>query len=145
MSAPFSLEFFTAAIIADVDAAADEATALTGLAIETDAKKEAPVRGGYRSFAPAIAGKGGQQIGGTLRRSYTTASPGSEGNPAGGGNAFANVRDGGLLVGSWIGYAYFVDRGTTRMAARPHFDPAVQKHIPQWQKRFEDSYARRKG
>lgn len=139
----YTIELHADTIIRDVDEAADEATALTGLAIENDTKRETPVRGAYRSLAPAIAGKRGHQIGGTLRRSYTTAAPGTEGSPTGGGDAFANVRAGALLVGSWLGYAYFVDRGTVKMPPRPHFTPAIGRNLPLWIARFGRAYEKR--
>lgn len=31
----------------------------------------------------------------------------------------------GLLVGSWIAYAYFVERGTSQMIAQPYVQPAM--------------------
>lgn len=133
----YTIEFFTADILAAVAQAQDEEAVLTALAIEGDAKAEAPVRGGYRSFR-----QGQPPIGGALRRSYTTAPAGQAGDPRGGGNAVRNVKDGAIDVGSWIGYAYYVDRGTTKMLARPHFSTAIVKNIPKRGQRFEQAFNR---
>lgn len=145
----YTITMYADQIIADVSEAVDEATALTALAIENDTKREAPVRGAYRSFRPKIKGKKGQQIGGTLRRSYTTAKPGTEGSITGtqgltgSATARGNVVNGAILVGSWLGYAYFVERGTSKMAKRPHFQPAIDKNMPLYTRKLEAAYKKR--
>lgn len=137
----YAIEFETTKLVADVFAAADLATEETALAIENDTKATAPVRGQFRSFQKPrkIAGRGVQNtVGGTLRRSYTTATPGTEGDPT--GQARGRVRDGFILVGSWLHYAYFVERGTSKMPPRPHFQPAIDKNVPLWFSRFVRHY-----
>lgn len=133
----YNIAFSTDEILKMVDEAIDGELAVTALAIEGDTKAQAPVRGGYRSFR-----QGKPPIGGALRRSYTTAAPGTEGDPNGGGDAKANVRDGAILVGSWIKYAMFVDRGTSRMPARPHFSTAISRNLPLRGRRFAAEFAR---
>lgn len=139
----YTIEFQTARIERDVFAAADIATEQTALSIENDTKADTPVRGGHRSFQKArkIAGRKGKQqiVGGTLRRSYTTTTPGQEGDPT--GARHGNVREGYILVGSWIHYAYYVERGTSKMPPRPHFQPAIDRNIPLWFTRFRRHYA----
>lgn len=138
----YAIQFETARIIADVFEAADRATLESALAIENDTKAASPVRGGHRSFQQPrkIAGRRGRQqiIGGTLRRSYTTTTPGQEGDPT--GAAHGTVRDGFILVGSWLHYAYYVERGTSKMPPRPHFQPAIDKNMPLWFTRFRRHY-----
>lgn len=133
----YTIEFHTQEIVRAAEQASDNELVLTALAIEGDAKAEAPVRGAYRSFR-----QGQPPIGGALRRSYTTARPGTEGNPAGGGDATANVQNGGIDVGSWLGYSYYVDRGTTKMLARPHFSTGIYKNLPLRRRRFESEFER---
>jgi hypothetical protein len=133
----YTIEFFTAAIARAADDASDAEAEITAVAIEADTKALAPVRGAFRSFR-----EGEPPIGGALRRSYTTAKPGQEGNPGGGGDAKANVVDGGIDVGSWLGYSYYVDRGTTRMSARPHFTTAIAANLPQRGRRFAQQFER---
>lgn len=142
----YTITMFTDRVIADVNESIDEAIALTALAIENDTKRTAPVRGGNRSFRPAIKGKKGQQVGGTLRRSYTTAKPGTEGSltgSSGENTARGNVTNGRILVGSWLGYAYFVERGTSKMPARPHFQPAIDHALPLFPRKLEAAYRKR--
>ena len=100
-----------------------------GLDAETETKREAPVRGGYRSFRP-----GTRPIGGTLRRSYHTAtyldgrllfqhSDGGQANAAAWGVPSRGIV---VLVGSNLGYAAFVELGTSKMPARPHLGPGLE-------------------
>jgi hypothetical protein len=133
----YTIEFYTPEILHAAERAQDAEAAITALAIEGDTKALAPVRGAFRSFR-----EGKPPIGGALRRSYTTARPGQEGDPAGGGDATANVVDGGIDVGSWLGYSYYVDRGTTRMLARPHFSVAIAANLPQRGRRFAQQFER---
>ena len=103
-------------------------------AIETDAKREAPVRGGYRSFMSTKRGKAGQVlIGGTLRRSIHTAVY-YRGKPIAGGSdengnstpAYSEAGDADIvgIVGTNCTYGAFVEMGTVKMRERPFLAPA---------------------
>lgn len=106
-----------------------------GLYIETEAKREAPVRGGYRSFMTTRTGKAGQVlIGGTLRRSIHTAAF-QDGKPIHGASDENGVRvpdyprSGSgveVYVGTNSGYGRYVEEGTYKMAARPFLSPALE-------------------
>lgn len=90
-------------------------------AIEGAAKKNTPVRGGYRSFAPD------GPVGGTLRRSEHSAvyldgqkiaGPEADEN----GSPVPDYASGGGIVGftgTNTDYAVYVHNGTVKMAARP--------------------------
>ncbi len=102
---------------------------------ETEAKREAPVRGGYRSFVP-----GTKPIGGTLRRSIHSATfldgklvsqhveavPGST-RPPGPLPEMAAL-PGRIVgyVGTNSGYGAFVELGTVRMTPRPFLGPGLE-------------------
>lgn len=95
---------------------------------ETEAKREAPVRGGYRSFRPGVP-----PIGGTLRRSIHSVTYGVDGGTVGisneGGNGLPTEEapvPGRITayVGTNSGYGAFVELGTSRMPARPFLGPA---------------------
>lgn len=116
-----------AAAMRQVDVAFAHGLLNVGYAIERDAKREAPVRGGHRSFAPD------GPVGGTLRRSIHTAAfldgerIGGSGNdengepeadyPAGSGAQ--------VFVGTNVGYGRYVELGTVKMPARPFLTPAL--------------------
>ena len=102
-------------------------------AVEADAKAEAPVRGGHRSFMTTKRGKAGQVlIGGTLRRSIHSQvwdrgralKPSSDQN--GNGIPAYPVRANGVMgiVGTNAHYGLFVELGTVRMQQRPFLGPA---------------------
>lgn len=96
---------------------------------ETEAKRETPVHGGYRSFRP-----GEKPIGGTLRRSVHSAVF------LDGRVLFEHHEDGKRLlpdengsgagivgyVGTNSGYGLFVDGGTAKMPARPFLVPGLE-------------------
>jgi|PlaIllAssembly_1097288.scaffolds.fasta_scaffold00569_7 HK97 gp10 family phage protein len=103
-------------------------------AVEADAKREAPVRGGYRSFMSTKRGKAGQVlIGGTLRRSIHSTTY-YKGKPIVGGtdengNAkpdYSESGDGDIvgIVGTNCSYGAFVELGTVKMRERPFLTPA---------------------
>ena len=94
---------------------------------ETEAKRETPVRGGYRSFRP-----GTSPIGGTLRRSVHSAVY-LDGRLVGSHAEAGGILDGlpagrGIVgfVGTNTGYGAYVDLGTRKMAARPFLLPGAQ-------------------
>lgn len=98
------------------------------LVAETEAKREAPVRGGYRSFRP-----GTSPIGGTLRRSIHAVTYGVDGGVVGldneGGKAIPTEEapvPGKITgyIGTNSGYGAFVELGTSRMPARAFLSPA---------------------
>lgn len=120
-------------------------------AVEADAKREAPVRGGYRSFLTTKKTKAGREgkvavganngsvlIGGTLRRSIHSVAF-VDGSPVvGSGNADKNGRaipeyaqgDGIIAVtGTNCDYGAYVEIGTVRMSARPFLGPAFDKNV----------------
>lgn len=93
---------------------------------ETEAKRETPVRGAYRSFHP-----GEPPIGGTLRRSVHSAVY-LDGKLVT-AHAEAGVLPGlpagrGIVgfVGTNSGYGAYVDLGTRKMTARPFLLPGAQ-------------------
>jgi hypothetical protein len=115
-------------------------------AVEAGAKREAPVRGGYRSFlttkrtkagasgAVAIgADNGSVLIGGTLRRSIHSVVY-VDGKPvSGSGQADENGKtvpdyapEKGILavVGTNCEYGAYVEIGTVKMASRPFLGPS---------------------
>ena len=104
-----------------------------GYAVEREAKREAPVRGGYRSFMTTKTGKAGQVlVGGTLRRSIHTAVFQDGVLLAGGqdenGKGIPNYPTGpGVVgyVGTNCGYGRYVEEGTVKMSARPFLTPAL--------------------
>jgi hypothetical protein len=96
---------------------------------ELEAKREAPVRGGYRSFNP------GGRIGGTLRRSIHAVgfrkdgSRLAEDNESGRALPTIYVPVPGHMVayvGTNSGYGAYVELGTSRMAARPFIAPGLE-------------------
>lgn len=108
------------------------------LAGELEAKREAPVRGGYRSFRP-----GTSPIGGTLRRSIHSIAyrPGGVGvldsNESGKQLPAEYVPVPGHFVaymGTNTGYGAFVELGTSRMPARPFIstglEASMQRAVP---------------
>ena len=118
-----------------------------GHAIEGDAKADAPVRGGHRSFLTTKRTKAGRAglavsenngsvlIGGNLRRSIHTAAylDGSQiarsnddnGKPTPNYAAGSGIK---VFVGTNSGYGAYVELGTRRMAARPFLTPAFLKN-----------------
>jgi len=116
-------------------------------AIEAGAKREAPVRGGYRSFLTTKRTKAGASgsvaiganngsvlIGGTLRRSIHSAAF-VDGSPvSGSGQAdengkpvpdYAPGRGVVAFVGTNCNYGAYVEIGTVKMDARPFLGPSV--------------------
>lgn len=103
-------------------------TAAVVLDAETEAKRETPVHGGYRSFRP-----GEKPIGGTLRRSVHSAvfldgtlafSHAEDGKPPLGDETGLPGRIVGY-VGTNSGYGSFVELGTSKMPARPFLTPGL--------------------
>lgn len=117
-----------------------------GHAVEAGAKREAPVRGGYRSFLTTKRTKAGERgeipigadngsvlIGGTLRRSIHTAAF-VDGKPVvGSGQSDENGKavpdyapEKGIMVavGTNCDYGAYVEIGTVKMAERPFLGPA---------------------
>lgn len=115
-------------------------------AVEAGAKREAPVRGGYRSFLTTKRTKAGASgevaigadngsvlIGGTLRRSIHSVAY-VDGKPvSGSGQAdengkglpdYAPSRGIVAIVGTNCEYGAYVEIGTTKMASRPFLGPA---------------------
>ena len=100
---------------------------------ELEAKREAPVRGGYRSFRP-----GTKPIGGTLRRSihavgFTVLGKRlAEDNESGRQLPPEYVPVPGHMVayvGTNSGYGAFVELGTSKMAARPFLAPGLDSSM----------------
>lgn len=108
----------------------DLAAGLHGVALdtETEAKREAPVRGAYRSFRPGLP-----PIGGTLRRSIHSVTYGVDGRTIGitleGGQLPADETPVAGRISSYVGtncgYGAFVELGTSRMQARPFLSSAA--------------------
>ena len=119
---------------------------------ETEAKREAPVRGGYRSFRP-----GTKPIGGTLRRSIHSAtfldgalvSSHAEAPPPGAPPMLPEMT--GLpgrivgYIGTNSGYGAFVELGTVRMAPRPFLAPALEAAIQRAPTTLRNAIKRRGG
>jgi HK97 gp10 family phage protein len=109
-------------------------------AVEADAKREAPVRGGYRSFMSTKRGKAGQVlIGGTLRRSIhaTTYYKGqtlvAADDRDDNGEAIPDYDASPDIVGyagTNCSYGAFVEFGTVKMEARPFLSPAFDGNVP---------------
>lgn len=104
-------------------------TAAVMLDAETEAKRETPVHGGYRSFRP-----GEKPIGGTLRRSVHSAvfvdgvllfHHAEDGKPPLSDETALAGRIVGY-VGTNTGYGAFVDLGTSKMPARPFLGPGLE-------------------
>lgn len=115
-------------------------------AVEAGAKREAPVRGGYRSFLTTKRTKAGARgdvpigpdngsvlIGGTLRRSihsvaYVDGAPvsGSASSDENGKGIPDYVPGKGIVavIGTNCDYGAYVEIGTTKMAARPFLGPS---------------------
>jgi HK97 gp10 family phage protein len=96
---------------------------------ETEAKRETPVHGGYRSFVP-----GAKPIGGTLRRSVHSAVF-LDGSLVGGHSEDGKAPLGDMVgipgrivgyVGTNSGYGSYVDLGTSKMPARPFLEPGLE-------------------
>lgn len=113
----------------------DLAFGLYGVALvaETEAKREAPVRGGYRSFRP-----GTSPIGGTLRRSIhavgfdPSGAKVGEDNPSGlplPGDYAPVAGRATCFVGTNSGYGVFVELGTVKMPARPFVLPGLDSSM----------------
>ena len=121
-------------------------------AVEAGAKREAPVRGGYRSFLTTKRTKAGARgdiavganngsvlIGGTLRRSIHSAVwvdgravKGAK-NKDENGNVipdYAPKRGILAVVGTNSSYGAYVEIGTTRMGARPFLGPSWDAEVP---------------
>jgi hypothetical protein len=114
-------------------AAVEEAAAYGGLnygfALEAAGKRNAPVRGGHRSFAP------GGPVGGNLRRSIHTAvylrgrriAGGSDENGRSIPDYPASDAPVVIVVGTNCDYGEWVHDGTSRMAARPFLAEALME------------------
>ena len=109
-----------------------------GFAIEGDAKRDCPVRGGHRSFMTAGNTKAGTpRMGGTLRRSIHTEAY-LDGRKIGGtgtdenGNGTPPYAPGSgiaVFVGTNCNYGLYVEKGTVKMQPpRPFVGPAVAKN-----------------
>jgi hypothetical protein len=129
-----------------------------GYWVESEAKKEAPVRGGYRSFLTTKRTKAGREgripigpnngsvlIGGTLRRSIHSlvlidgrpalSVKGSDenGRPL---PQYQGRRGIEVIVGTNCTYGAYVELGTTKMRARPFLAPAWDAAIRNMQQFF---------
>lgn len=122
-----------------------------GHAVEAGAKREAPVRGGYRSFLTTKRTKAGASgevavgadngsvlIGGTLRRSLHSAAW-VDGSPVPGtpssdenGSALPDyaTREISVAIGTNCTYGAYVEIGTVKMEARPFLGPAFDAETP---------------
>lgn len=118
-------------------------------AVEADAKREAPVRGGYRSFLTTKRTKAGREgkvaigadngsvlIGGTLRRSIHSVAYVDSQRIGGGedenGKPVPDYAAGDGIVavtGTNCEYGAYVEIGTVRMSARPFLGPAFDKNM----------------
>ena len=96
------------------------------LLVLRDAKKDAPVHGGHRSFSPGKKAAGRQ--GGTLRRSII-----QEVEKIG-----AFVWQG--TVGPTVDYGKYVELGTDKMAARPYLYPALDRNREAIERIFRECY-----
>jgi len=118
-------------------------------AVEADAKREAPVRGGYRSFlttkrtkagregkVPIAANNGSVLIGGTLRRSIHSGAW-IDGERVGGPTTDENGKPVpeywtgkgiAAVIGTNCEYGAYVEIGTVRMEARPFLGPAFDSN-----------------
>lgn len=98
-----------------------------GFAVETASKRNAPVRGGHRSFAPE------GPVGGTLRRSVHTAayvdgqriSPRAADENGAPLPAYVPGEGAVVFVGTNSGYGLWVHNGTSRMPGRPFLDEGL--------------------
>lgn len=120
-----------------------------GHAVESDAKADAPVRGGHRSFLTSKRTKAGARgdvaigsnngsvlIGGTLRRSIHTAAfangeqIGTSSDENGRGIPVYTVSGkAAVVIGTNCDYGAYVEIGTTRMEARPFLGPAFDANL----------------
>lgn len=116
------------------------------LAGETEAKREAPVRGGYRSFRP-----GSSPIGGTLRRSIHATAFGIDGrelltdNESGKQLPAEYVPVPGHMVayvGTNSGYGAYVELGTSKMPARAFLAPGLDSSMQRAASIIRDAVAR---
>lgn len=119
---------------------------------ETEAKREAPVRGGYRSFRP-----GTKPIGGTLRRSIHSAtfldgnliSQHVEAPPPGRPPILPDMvgLPGRIVgyVGTNSGYGAFVELGTVKMAPRPFLAPGLEAAVRRAPETLRNAIKRRGG
>lgn len=118
-------------------------------AVEAGAKREAPVRGGYRSFlttkrtkagasgaVPIGANNGSVLIGGTLRRSIHSVAyvdgrrvGSSAGSDENGREIPDYVPPDGIVayIGTNCDYGAYVEIGTVKMAARPFLGPSFDQ------------------
>jgi murein DD-endopeptidase MepM/ murein hydrolase activator NlpD len=103
-----------------------------GLAVEAASKRNTPVRGGHRSFAPD------GPVGGNLRRSEHTVTY-LDGQRIAGNDADENGQsvpaypagDGIVtVVGTNCGYGLFVHDGTVKMPARPFIAEGLAEERP---------------
>lgn len=117
------------------------------LMAETEAKREAPVRGGYRSFRP-----GTSPIGGTLRRSIHAVGFDQGGGKVGEDNESGRPLPSGYaaapgsmtaFVGTNSGYGSFVELGTVRMLPRPFLLPALESSMANATATIRSAIARR--
>ena len=120
-----------------------------GHAVEADAKRDAPVRGGHRSFlttkrtkagargdVPIGADNGSVMIGGTLRRSIHTAAwvdgkrIGSSADENGKGIPdYALSGKIVVVVGTNCDYGAYVEIGTVKMQERPFLGPSFDSNL----------------
>lgn len=138
--------------IAKLRAAIASGVNAIALDAETEAKREAPVRGGYRSFRP-----GTKPIGGTLRRSIHSAtfldgrllSFDVEAPPAGRPPLLPDMvgLPGRIVayVGTNSGYGAFVELGTVRMAPRPFLAPGLEAALRRAPETLRNEIKRRGG
>ena len=122
-------------------------------AVEADAKREAPVRGGYRSFlttkrtkagkagAPIGEDNGSVLIGGTLRRSIHSAGwingkqIGTSSDENGKAIPDYAAESGKIVVviGTNCDYGAYVELGTVRMVERPFLGPAFDSNVARFE------------
>lgn len=108
-------------IRAKQDRARDRAVFRQNVAIVIGAKANAPVRTGEH------------------RDSIGSAAPGQP-FPRVGSVLPEHVVDGQTRIGAGAPHSWFVERGTSRMRARPHILPAVDAEAPHFRRRLREEY-----
>ena len=126
-----SLKSNVGAVISAKDERVEAAMIAIGAQAETYAKTRCPIG------TPESTGIPGY-IGGTLRGSITFATS----TQHSGGKSPAEAKDfeahgtpkkGTVVIGTNVEYAIYVEKGTSKMAARPYLGPAISDHIGEYE------------